>query len=170
MFFLFDNKPSFTFYQIFINSNTTHLNDESIIYNLTNNNCLKTNNNENLISNINFKIRILDNLISFCDIDTDNISSFSFTSKFLKNINNNIFFENIYNKIDQSNFPLFIDDDYDNIFNINIKTFKINTNLYLISEFNNVTSIKKQFFVSNNCDDCDSYYDCVSKLKKFSHR
>jgi hypothetical protein len=153
MFFLFDNAQKNHFYQIFIDSNSYKLNDESIVYDLINNNLITS--DIKLSLNLTFKICILDNFISYLNINTNDLLLFSFTNKLIESIDltlNKIIFENIYIKINNSEFPKFIDNDYDNIFYVNFKIFKINKNLFLINELNSTTLINKQYFISDNID------------------
>lgn len=152
MLFLFNDKQSQIFYQIFPELTSHVVNDGSIIYDLVNNDQIKKYEDNELVFNSTFKIYISNNLISYKDINNDKTYNFSFTTEQIKNIDK-IIFKNVYEKINESEFPIFMDSDYDKIFNINFKIFSINPDLFLINEFNNTTLTNKQYFISNKLSD-----------------
>lgn len=150
IFLLNKHSDNHKFYQAFYNTDKHVTNDESIVYDLT-----KSKFNELDVKNIynyNFKISVIDNLISYKNLDNNQINQFSFLINIINSDENKLIFENIYNKIESNEFPIFIDSDYDNIYHVNFKISQINTNLFLINEKNINTQTTKKYILSTNID------------------
>lgn len=151
MIFLFNkHSNNHKFYQAFYNADKYVTNDESVIYDLT-----KSNFDELDVKNIhnyNFKILTIDNLISYKNLDNNQTNQFLFLINVIDSDKNKLIFENIYNKIESNEFPIFIDSDYDNIYYVNFKISQINTNLFLINEKNMNTQITKKYILSTDID------------------
>jgi len=152
MFFLFENNnPSF--YQIFTNVTNNITSDDSIIYKL------ESNINSSILNEINqhkikkeFKICVSGNNITFIDLDNNNINNFIFTTELneQENINNIMIFKNKYKKLE--NIPLFIDNDYEQIFYSSFQITEINNNLFFIQQFDKKTFKTTYFYVSQHID------------------
>jgi hypothetical protein len=152
MLFLFiDYYQTQIFYQIFNNTHKYDANDSSEIYDLKSTNFIIID-EKYFLSNIKVKISILDNFISFNNLNTNKTYLFSYITTLIDNIHNKTIFKNDYTKINEHIFPNLIDNNYDNIFIINFKVYKINDNLFLINEICN-DNITKQYFISTTLDE-----------------
>lgn len=156
MFWLFDKNilknDTIKFYQIFINDsvdingNIIYKLDGSIQLNLTNYSFIK----------INYEIKIIGEIISYKDIDTNVLITFNKKEVFIKpemNEFNKAIFDWTYKNIQSSKLPELLSSKYDYYYpRIELLIYKINTNLLFIQESNKSSNCTRNYWIAANLD------------------
>lgn len=189
MFWLFaDSKPEFNqefnFYQVFVDSDLVYNKDSNQIYSFISNETSNLNvnkiNTDDLTNkiipiNIEIEIKILDQLISYSNSNSNDIFSFKMNviSPFDSNTSNKIInlksnyltklnipiFNFTYKKVNQNRMPNLLESQYDFIAKLNLQIYNIDTNTQLIIETNETTNIIKKYFITKNIESLNIFFN-----------
>lgn len=159
------------FYQIFADSDEVYTDEEAnIIYSFNSNN-LKFNidTTKYKSTNINCKIRIIDNIISY-NIHNNNQQNqknnyiFTFKTNFIAPQDNQYgipVFSHIYKSISAKRFPNLIETEYTNVCELNFQVYNIETNnsqAQFIIETNSLTNEKRKYFIIQDLNLIQKYH------------
>lgn len=161
------------FYQVFIDSNEVYSDcDKNIIYsfnsiNSTNLNNLKFNIDltKHETKNINCKIKIIDNIISYEIINENKNYVFSTKSDFTKPENDTYgipIFSHMYKSTSVKRLPNLIETKYTNVYELNFEIYNIESNdnkVQFIVETNLSTNEKRKYFIIENLDYMKKYFN-----------
>jgi hypothetical protein len=151
MFWLIDNilKEEYYFLQIFSNNYIDC--DSNKIYKL--NELIDYKETENYVK-FNFLIKIMGQLISYTNLETNVTITFSKTENFIDpnlNVLNKPVFEYNYKIIDNYRLPELLSKQYDYYYeDIELTIFIINNNLLFVKENNKLTNSKRNYWITKD--------------------
>ena len=146
MFWLFSQGDNFDFYQIFNIFDKININDDTI-YNISGTINVNTSNIPK--TEIIYEIRIIDQLISYKNIES------SETITFLMNMdkkpqNNNLVINCKYNKVSSERMPLTLTHLYNDVLTLRFQLYKISSEIIFVNEININTKKTKNYWLTNN--------------------
>lgn len=148
----------YDFFQVFVNSNIIYSCDNNTIYSLetseTDKNVKTETFEENKYDNYSFDIKIIDQLISYTNINNPN-EQIVFTSKmnFIELSNNKLnlpIFNFTYKKVNKNRMPNLIDSNYNFSSTLEFKIYKISDKVQFIVETNPTTKAIKKYFITTD--------------------
>lgn len=173
MLWLYNTDPNISFYQVFLSNNKVYSDDNNIIYNFEHYDNLQ--NEIQIDINIKyldlvFKIKVLDNIISFNNLETNDLFVFSNKMNFIKPTDNELsipLFQYSYKKINTKRMPNLIESNYTFVSELHFRIYNINKNLQFIIETNPINNYVKKYFVTNNLNEIINFMqkNIKNKLK-----
>lgn len=151
-------NTSINFYQIFVNSKIIYNQDNNTIYSFKSGDGeLNLNIQLDQIEcyNIDYTIKIIDQLISYTNINTGETNVFSFKMNFIKpNINKYKLpiFNFTYKNTNNNRMPNIIESEYDVYTNVNFKIYNIDNNIQFIIEKNLKSNVIKKYWIVEDLD------------------
>jgi hypothetical protein len=156
MFWLYNTEPIISFYQVFFSNNKVYSDDNNIIYNfdyLEDSEYFESNTKNIKNFNLKFKIKILDNLISYTNMTNNETFVFSNQMKFI-NPNDNDYaipiFKHSYKKVNTNKMPNLIESNYNMLCELDFLIYDINKNIQIVVETNLLNNTVKKYFITNN--------------------
>lgn len=149
-----NDKTEYEFYQVFEYKNIVFQKDLNIIYSL---NLLDYDDNFDFnkfeSKKIKMYIKIIDQIISYTDSETDNTLVFTFENNFIEPDKNQYslpIFHSKYKLINKNMMPNLINLNYDFTYELEFEIFNIDDNIQFIIENNPNTNIKKKYWIVTN--------------------
>lgn len=148
------------FYQVFIDSNIEYNDNNNIVYSFESSNLPNIKNLEKIECICKtFTIKIMDQLISYTDIDNKTIV-FSHKMKFIEPSNNKLnipIFNFSYKNVNNNRMPNLIDSSYNFISNLTFQIYKFSDKVQFIIETNPETNITKKYWITSELNLLNNY-------------
>lgn len=166
------------FFQIFIENNKVYDEDNNQIWSFEskkNDNQFELHKNSNVYTidldqlkttDLTFEIKIIDQIISWSNIKTNETFVFSFKMNFINPTENEYclpMFNFNYKTVNKTRMPNLISSNYNQHVILNFTIYKPNDNIQFIIETNPETNSKKKYIITNNLKNLDNF---LTNLKK----
>lgn len=159
MFWLYNNDSTYSFYQIFENSNLVWESNLDTIYcfdnNLTElNKKIKSPNFQSYpVESVDIIVKSIDQIIEYIRLDNNKNWVFSYKTNFIKPSDNDLslpIFNFNYKLVDSHRMPNLIETAYNWIYRLNMSVYTIDSNSLYIIENNLITKQIKKYWVVKN--------------------